>query len=215
MSVSILLIVAVGELLVMISGNIDISVGSMVGVCAFVAASFAADNPEVSVLVPLALGATLGLALGAVNGVLVVVAGVPSIMATLGTLYVFRGADSLIAGSKQITASTVPESYLQLASARIFGVSVLIWLGIGIALAIGIWLRHTRSRRHLYAVGINDSAAVNAGIHSRRLVFGAFAASSLLCGVAGTLWGARFGTVTADAASGFDFKFWLPWLLAG
>lgn len=206
LSVAILVIVAVAETLVMLTRNIDISVGSMVGLTAFVAASFASDHPGTNVAVVLLIGAALGLALGAINGTLVAIAGVPAIMATLGTLYVFRGADSLIAGSQQVTASTVPDWYLGLASDKLLGVNVLIWIAIAIAAAAAVWLRYTRSGRHLCALGSNPSAAKAAGIHGKRLAFGAFAASGLLCGVAGTLWGARFGTVTADAATGFELQ---------
>jgi rhamnose transport system permease protein len=206
LSVGILMIVAVAETPVVLTRNIDISVGSMVGLTAFVAGDFASSHPDLSVVVVLALGAGLGLGLGIVNGVLVAVARVPAIMATLGTLYLFRGADSLIAGSRQVTASTVPESYLGLASDKVLGVSLLIWIAIVIAIGVALWLRYTRSGRHLYAIGSNPDAAGAAGLPARRLVFAAFAFCGMLCGVAGVLWGARYATVTADAATGFELQ---------
>lgn len=205
-SVAILALVVIGETPVILTRNIDISVGSVVGMTAFICGSYISSHPETGVLVVVGLGCAIGLLLGAFNGFLVSVARVPSIMATLATLYGYRGLDSLIAAGKQVTASTVPPSWSALASARSAGVPNMVLLALGIGLAVGLVLRYTSTGRHLYAIGSNPNAGKAAGIPSGRLIFGALAFSGLMAGLAGVLWSAQFATVTSDAATGLELQ---------
>jgi rhamnose transport system permease protein len=202
LSVAILAIVAVGETLVVLTRNIDLSVGSMVGFAAFVTADLFKQQPGTNLLLAILLGCALGLVLGAINGLIVTVGRVPAIIVTLGTLYVYRGLDFVIAGGTQVSASDVPESYLSLATTRILGIPALILFAAAIAVIFAYLLRSTRSGRQLYAIGSNPEAARLAGIRSDLLVFGAFLLSGLLCGLAGVLWGARFATVDATVVVG-------------
>src|SRR5438034_4145335 len=199
LSVSILAIVAIGETLVVLTRNVDLSVGSIVGFAAFVAANTFKQNPGTSLLTGILIGCALGLALGALNGMLVTWGRVPAIVATLGTLYVYRGLVFQYAGGSQVSASDVPDSFLSLATAPFLGVPLLIWFAVALALIFAYLLRSSRTGRQLYAIGSNPDAARLAGIRSGLLVFGAFAISGLLSGLAGVLWGARFATVDATA----------------
>ncbi len=206
LSVSILAIVAVGETLVVLTRNIDLSVGSIVGFAAFVTADLFKQQPGTNLVVAILLGCALGLLLGAVNGMLVTVGRVPAIITTLGTLYVYRGLDFVVAGGTQVSASDVPDNYLSLATTRILGIPALILFAAAIAVLFAYLLRSTRSGRQLYAIGSNPEAARLAGIRSNLLIFGAFLVSGLLSGLAGVLWGARFATVDATAASGLELQ---------
>ncbi len=206
LSVAILAIVAVGETLVILTRNIDLSVGSMVGFAAFVTADLFKQQPGTNLVLAILLGCALGLVLGAVNGLAITVGRVPAIIMTLGTLYVYRGLDFVVAGGTQVSASDVPDNYLSLATTQILGIPALILFAAAIALLFAYLLRSTRSGRQLYAIGSNPEAARLAGIRSNLLVFGAFALSGLLCGLAGVLWGARFATVDATAATGLELQ---------
>lgn len=203
---SILAIVGVGQTLVILTRNIDLSVGSMVGLSAFVSANTLAENPGIGVLGAVLLGCSLGVAMGAFNGLLVTVGGVPAIVATLGTLYVYRGLDFYIAGGQQVDASDVPQAYLNLATAQILGVPTLVLFAVVIVAVFAYLLRASRTGRQLYAIGSNPEAARLAGVRRNRLVFGTFVISGLLCGLAGVLWGARFATVDARAATGLELE---------
>jgi rhamnose transport system permease protein len=205
-SVAILMIVVIGQTPVILTRNIDISVGSVVGLTAFVCGDFISTHPGTPILLVVLTGCVIGLVLGAINGVLVTVANVPSIMATLGTLYVYRGIDSLIASGKQVSSSTVPSSYSALATNRIAGIPVMVLLAVAIGIAVGLFLRYRRPGRQLYAVGSNPEAARSAGIDSRRLVFGALCFSGIMAGLGGVLWSAQFATVTSDAATGLELQ---------
>lgn len=206
LSVAILAIVAVGETLVVLTRNIDLSVGSMVGFAAFVTADLFKQQPGTNLVVAILLGCALGLVLGAINGLIVTVGRVPAIIVTLGTLYVYRGLDFVVAGGTQVSASDVPDSYLSLATTRILGIPALILFAAAVAVIFAYLLRSTRSGRQLYAIGSNPEAARLAGIRSNLLIFGAFLVSGLLSGLAGVLWGARFATVDATAASGLELQ---------
>jgi len=208
LSVAILAIVAVGETLVVLTRNVDLSVGSMVGITAFVTAYFFKQLPGINLLLGILLGCALGLVLGIVNGLIVSFGRVPAIVATLGTLYVYRALVFIFAANTttQVNASDVPSSYLALATTQIFGIPALILIAAVIAVIIGYFLRASQSGRQLYAVGSNPDAANMIGIRRDRLVFAVFAASGLLSGLAGVLWGARFATVDATDATGLELQ---------
>src|SRR5579859_57909 len=206
LSVSILAIVAIGETLVVLTRNVDLSVGSVVGFTAFVAADLFKEHTGTNLLSGILLGCVLGLLLGALNGLIVTWGRVPAIVATLGTLYVYRGFDFLYARGNQVSASDVPDSFLSLATTPLLGVPLLIWFAAVLALIFGYWLHASRTGRQLYAIGSNPEAARLIGLRSGLLVFGAFAISGLLSGLAGVLWGARFATVNATAASGLELQ---------
>jgi rhamnose transport system permease protein len=150
----------------------------------------------------LAFGVLLGLLLGVINGAIVTLFRVPSIVATLGTLSVYRGFAYLIAGGGQISLSDLPPEYIALARASLGGLPVYVLLAVAISVGLAVYLRQTRFGRQVYAIGSNPEAAAVLGIHARRVVFVVFAASGCLAGVAGVLWGAKYGTITAAAADG-------------
>jgi rhamnose transport system permease protein len=208
LSVAILAIVAVGETLVVLTRNVDLSVGSMVGITAFVTAYFFKELPHSNLLLGILLGCAMGLVLGSVNGLIVSLGRVPSIVATLGTLYAYRGLVFIVAANttSQVNASDVPTSYLALATTQIFGIPALILIAAVIAVIVGYFLHASQSGRQLYAVGSNPEAAKMIGIRTDWLIFAAFAVSGLLCGLAGVLWGARFATVDATDATGLELQ---------
>ncbi|UKD57043.1 ABC transporter permease [Amycolatopsis sp. FU40] len=201
---AIVVIVATGQALVLFTRNIDVSVGSTVGLTAYAAAAVIAAHPGLPLVVPILVAMLLGLALGAINGALVATLKVPSIMVTLGTLYVFRGADSALAGSQQITAQNMPSSYTALASWSIAGIPGMFVYAAVIAVIAHLVVRHTLTGRALLATGSGPESAERMGVRSGKLVFGAYAVTGLLCGIAGVLWGARYGTVDSSAANGYE-----------
>lgn len=206
LAVSILVVVAVGETLVVLTRNVDLSVGAIVGLVAYVTGALLRDNPDLPVAVAILAGLALSVLLGGVNGALVTLGRVPAIVATLGTLYLFRGIDFAIASGQQVTARDVPVAYRQIALDRIAGIPRPIIVAAVIAVVFAYLLRYTRTGRQLYAIGSNPEAARLAGIRGDRLVFLAFVTSGLLAGIGGILWGTRFGTINARAAEGFELQ---------
>ena len=198
---AIIAIAAVGEAMVIITKNVDLSVESTIGLVAFVVADVLRQK---ALPVPAAwlVGVGLGLALGMANGVIITLLRVPSLVATLGTLSVFRGLDFFVAGGHEVNLADLPAGYSDAASQAFFGVPLFVILAVVVVVVVALILRLTPFGRQLYAVGSNAEAATIIGIRSRLVIFGAFAGAGLLAGVAGVLWGIEFVTIYATSASG-------------
>lgn len=202
LSVSITVILVCGQALVIVTGNIDLSIGSIVGLGAFVAADLLAHGAAIPVAIIVAI--LCGAAGGVINGFLVSYLRVPSIVVTLGTLSIFRGVIFVIAGGAQISASDVPDAYLKLSSGSIAGIPFLVMYAVVIAVAVGVFSRSTLAGRRIYAVGSSPETADQVGIPRKKILFWVYVASGALAGVAGVLWGSRFATVDANSASGIE-----------
>ncbi|WP_295124955.1 ABC transporter permease [uncultured Leifsonia sp.] len=202
LSVSIAVILVSAQTLVIITGNIDLSVGSIVGVSALVAADLLAHGVTIPIAIILAI--LCGAVGGALNGLLVSYLRVPSIVATLGTLAIFRGVAFLIAQGRQLSASDVPTTYLQLTAGSVFGVPYLLIYAAVVAAVLSIVLRTTLTGRRVYAIGSRPATADEVGIPRKRILFWVYVIAGLLAGIGGVLWGSRFATVDANAASGIE-----------
>jgi rhamnose transport system permease protein len=198
---SIIAVAAIGEALVILTRNVDLSVEATIGLVAYAVARLL-ELHAISPLGAIAFGIALGLVLGMVNGAIVTLFRVPAIVATLGTLSIFRGLDYLVAGSHQVPLAGLPDGFTDPASNSILGLPIFVAIALFIVVLVGIVLRSTRFGRQLYAVGSNPEAAAILGIRSRLVVFSAFALCGLLAGVAGVLWVEEYGTINGTAASG-------------
>jgi rhamnose transport system permease protein len=206
LSVAILAIFAVGQTFVVLTRNIDLSVAANLAVSAFVGADYLRDNPNGSVILAVLLCAVTGLVLGLINAVLVTFGGLPAVVATLGTLYVYRGIVALqTAGTNSVNSYQLPEGFVSFGSSRFLGISTLFWIALVILLAGAYVLRYTSMGRDLYAIGSNADAARLAGIPVNRRIFMAFAVCGLLSGIGGALWAAQFRNVNSVTASGYEF----------
>jgi rhamnose transport system permease protein len=206
LNASIVALLTVGQTVVVITRNVDLSVGSVLGLTAFLTGYFFVDHPRLPIVLALLLGLLIGLGCGAVNGIVTAVGRVPSLVVTLGTLYVYRGIDYAVAGGRQVNAEDLPDGLLNLGSGRILGVPYLAVITVVLVASAAYVLRSFISGRELYAIGSNPDAAVLAGIPVGRRVLAAFIASGAVAGLAGALWTARFGTVDAAAGSGFELQ---------
>jgi rhamnose transport system permease protein len=206
LSAMLVCIVAIGEALVIIARQIDLSVGAIVAMSAFVSADWLEHNPEGSLVAVFLIGCTVGLALGIGNALLVAVFRIPAIVATLGTLAIYRGGVIVFAGGRQISATVLPDSYGGIAQVHLAGVPLLVWLAVILTIVFGLAARFTRTGRNLYALGSNPEGARIAGISERWHVALVFMLSGLLCGLVGVLWGARFGTVDAIIAPDLNLQ---------
>lgn len=198
---SYLAIAALGMLFVILTGQIDISVGAILGVCSTLAAVTAkAGQPIVVVfLVSIAAGAILG----GFNGLVSTQFRIHSIIVTLGTLYAYRGALILVTQGAWIY--NVPRSFNQIGLGDVLGIPNPIW-AMAIVLVVGtVVLRYTTWGRALYAIGSNTEAARLAGIPVRRVLLGAFAANGALVGLATMFFATRFSAIQSTTGSGFEF----------
>lgn len=205
LSVGILLILAVGQMLVIITRNIDLSVGSVLGLSAMVMGMVGRDFPEIPIVLLILIAMLVGGLAGAVNGLLVAVAKVPAIIATLGTLAIFRGMIFLVSDNVQVDPQNISAGMRGLAAYGPFGIPWLVIIAV-IVLIVGWWFTtRTLTGKRLYAIGSNPDAARMRGLNVSALTFGVFVAMGALAGLGGAMYVARFATVNpADAGLGFE-----------
>ncbi|MFD7659612.1 ABC transporter permease [Actinosynnema sp. NPDC059797] len=203
---AILVVLAVGQTVVIISRNIDLSVGAVLGLVAFATGKLLSSAPGTPTAVAVLIGIGLGAVCGVVNGVLVAAARVPALVITLGTLYAFRGIDHSWAQGQQINASDMPRSFLGLGTGTLLGIPVLAVIAVVVMAVAGFYLRSYRSGRELYAIGSEPAAARLSGIPVGRRVFTSFVLCGALAGLAGVLHAARFGTVDATVGTGIELQ---------
>jgi rhamnose transport system permease protein len=206
LNTSILAVLAVGQSVVIITRNIDLSVGSVLGLSAFAVGTVVQHNPGVPVGVALLGGILVGAVCGLVNAVLVHYGQVPALVVTLGTLYVYRGIVYSWAGGQQINADELPRDFLGFADTSVLGVPWLVIIALLVTVVAGIALRNYRIGRELYAMGSSPQAATLAGIRVGRNTIVAFAVSGALAGLAGVLFAIRFGTIDAAAGTGYELN---------
>jgi rhamnose transport system permease protein len=203
---TILGLLAVGQTLVLVTRNLDLSVGSVLGLSAFMTGDVLASNPGLPIPIVFALGILLGTGAGIVNGTLVAYGRIPALVATLGTLWIFRGLAFVWTGGSQVNAENLPGGFLSIGTGTVAGVPTIALFTIVVLVAVGFGLRNYRAGRELYAIGSNPDAARLAGIRHQRRVFGAFIASGSLAELAGVLFTARFATVDATAGTGLELQ---------
>jgi rhamnose transport system permease protein len=210
-SVAIMALIATAQTLVIITRNIDLSIGSTVGFVAFATGSLITNNPEMSPFILVAYSMLLGAMFGAVNGLLVAFAKVPSIIVTLATMALFRSALVEYSDSKSISTANLPEWLVLFPNTVLwewgemqFRASFV--AAVAVVVIVHIALSRLRAARKLYAIGSNPEAAEMAGIDTRKTVFVAFVLAGGLAGLAGFMFLARFGTITVVAGLGFELK---------
>lgn len=201
---SILMLVAVGQAIVIITRNVDLSVGSVMGLTAYLTGRLFVDVPGIPIVVVVIAAVLLGAFLGLVNGALVAFAKVPAMVITLGTLYAYRGINVLWTGSDRINASDMPKDFLGLGTQQVLFIPVLSIIAV-IVLALAAWyLRNTRGGREYYAIGSDPSAAELYGLKVTRRILSAFILSGALAGLAGVFYAARYGSISSQAGSGWE-----------
>jgi len=197
-----LVLLAVGVTPVILTRNIDVSVGGTLVLSGILGAQLlVAGWPAPMAMLAIAV---LGTAFGALNGLIVVYGHVPSIVATLGTMSIYRGVSFLITGGYSI--ENIPTSYSSLGSRTLVGVPVLVIAAIAAALLLWAFLSKTRIGRHVYATGGNAEGAHLIGIHTNGIVVLAFSISGLFAGLAAIVFIAQVGSISNQAGVGMEMS---------
>jgi rhamnose transport system permease protein len=203
---AILLLLAVGQTVVIITRNVDLSVGSTLGLTAYLTGRLFIDQPGIPIVLVFLAGLACGALLGLVNGVLVAFGRVPALVITLGTLYIYRGVYLEWAGSDRINASDMPDGFLQLGTRQLLGIPVLTVIALLVLAVVGYYLHTARGGRELYAIGSDPGAAKLYGLPVTRRVLAAFVLCGALAGLAGVFYAARYGTVSSGAGRNLELE---------
>jgi rhamnose transport system permease protein len=197
---AILAIAAAGQTLVVLTGNLDLSVGSVMGLVAYVMYDLSGRFDGLHGLV-LPIGLAIGALLGLFNGVLVAILDIPAIVATLGTMAVYRGITTVYSNAGQVTSGDIPNWMIKVATGDVLGLPYYVVIAAG-----AVALRSLPWGRRLYALGSNPRAAQFFGLDSKRIVLGAYVGSGIVSALAGLMLGAQVGTVSSQLANGYEMS---------
>lgn len=194
-------VAAIGTAMVIMAGEIDISVGSMLAVCAVTAGTLAGAGLPI----PLVFLATIivGTLMGMLNGVLVAWVKIPAIIVTLGMLSFWRGMVILYTKGEWIR--NLPRDFY-IGRQEWLGVPVPIWVMVVSIIIASLWLRYVPLGRQIYAVGGNREAARLAGISVQRMIFMVLTLNGLLIGLATLIFATRFSVIQSNAGLGFELQ---------
>jgi rhamnose transport system permease protein len=201
---SILCMLALAQMMVILTRGIDLSVASNLALSGMFSASLAQHSPNLPVIAYIAVAMLTGLLLGLFNGGLIAGLGIPPIVVTLGTLAMFRGMIVVYGGGDQVNSSEMGDVFQSFPKVNLLGLSTLFWLLVVVAIAVWVLLNKTTLGRGLYAVGGNPVAARYCGIDLPRQQLLVYTLSGVISGLCGYLWVSRYGVAYSEIASGFE-----------
>lgn len=206
--VPLVMIGAMGQMLVLVARHVDLSIGSILGFSAMVTGMMFRYYPDIPWLWGFPLSIGVGAALGLLNGTLVTLFKLPSIIVTLGTLNLYRGLTYIISNARQIDRQYVPTELKAMSqTSPIFGIPWIIIIAFGVAVLTYILVMHTRVGRQIFALGSNPAAAALRGIKVNQVTLFVFTVSGALAGLAGIMYASRWGFVNpSNTGTGFEFE---------
>jgi rhamnose transport system permease protein len=200
---AIVALLAIGIAPIMIMRHIDLSIASTVGFSAWLVADTCAKNPSFTWVQCFLVGGSLGIVIGILNGLLVAGLRLPSLVVTLGTLYIVRGGVYVVSNSVDYNAQEMPKSLLKIGSTAFFGLLPVPFFLALVLMAIVAWfLKYTKAGRDCYAIGSNPPAADLVGLKVFRRTFIAYIFSGFIAGIAGVFYLMRFAQVDSTAFYG-------------
>jgi rhamnose transport system permease protein len=210
--IPLIVVIAMAQMMVIISRNIDLSVGSILAFSAIVVGTILKFHPATNLWLAAAIAIGIGAGMGAVNGVLVGWLRVPSIIATLGTLSAYRGLVFIFSNARQIDNQDIPVRLIALSQGSPIplpgvpgGLPWLVVIAAAVAIVTQIFLKYIRTGREIYAIGSNPLAARMRGIPVQRNLFLIFLLSGAASGLAGLMFASRFGTINPGSVGrGFE-----------
>ena len=201
-----LIILALGQMVVIVSRCIDLSVAANLALTGMVVAMINTALPGLPIPIIVVIAVGLGALMGALNGLLVWKLSIPPIVVTLGTMTIFRGIIFVISNGAWINAHEMSDSFKALPRFEVLGLPLLSWIALAIIALFAVMIRRTALGRSFFAVGGNPHAAVYTGINVGYTQFVAFVISGALAGLTGYLWVARYAVAYVDIAGGFELE---------
>jgi rhamnose transport system permease protein len=203
---SILILLALAQMPVILTRSIDLSVAANLALTGMLTALFNQAFPDVDIAWVIVLAIVSGALLGAFNGLVIRLLEVPPIVATLGTMAIYRGLVFVLSGGAWITNNKMSSAFLDFVRTNIFGFTLLSWTATGFAIVMFVILRFTATGRSFFIAGSNPQAAGYTGIDVSQVRFRAFTAAGAVAGLCGYFWVSRFAVAYTDVAEGFELQ---------
>lgn len=200
---SIVGIIAVAATLVIISGGIDLSVGSITGMSAVLSAIFMSQM-QMPIVFAIILSIAAGGVLGLYNGVIIKEFRITPFIATLGSMTIIRGLIKIISGAKTIVG--VDPGFAEFSNNTVIGIPNLAIVWIGVVVLAYLLLRYTQFGRNIYVIGCGEEVAKLSGINLRANIYGIYTVAGILCGIAGVLLTSRINSAVPTGGQGYEMK---------
>ena len=212
---AILSILALGMMLVLITRGIDLSIGATLGLSGMIAAQTVSVNQGLHPILAILLGTVIGIVCGLIIGFLVAKIGILPIIATLAMMNIFRGLTFTVSDGQWISSYQMPESFVSIATSKVLGINMLIFIAIVIYIIAFYFINHTRTGRQIYAVGSNPDSAKVSGISQTKILMLVYTIMGGLSGLSGVLWVSKYASAQGDTASGYELTVIAACILGG
>ncbi|MEA2119245.1 ABC transporter permease [Halovibrio sp. HP20-50] len=203
---SILIILAMGQMLVILTRCIDLSVAANLALTGMAVGMINAAFPGVPVPLLILFAMSMGACLGAVNGFFVWIVGVPAIVVTLGTMSIYRGTIFLLSDGAWVNSHQMSEAFIDLPRSVVLGLPVMSWIAIATVAVCYFATHQLRVGREFFTTGGNPTAAFYTGVSVGKVQFKAFVVSGMFSGLCGYLWVSRYAVAYVDVANGFELQ---------
>jgi rhamnose transport system permease protein len=201
---ALLIMLALTQMLVIVTRGIDLSVASNLALSGMMAALLALHFPQLPLLLVVLAALAIGLTLGLLNGWLIGYLALPPIVVTLGSMSVYRGLVFVLSGGAWVSSRNMSAEFVSFPLARLAGLTHLVWLAALAVVAFWCLARYSRFGRDLYAIGNDPLAAGYVGIATPRRLLWTYALSGAMAGLCGYLWVARYAVAYTEIAYGFE-----------
>ncbi len=202
----ILMIIGMAQLLVLLIGGIDLSIGSTMALSGMSVAMLNQYNPDIPILALVAITLLIGAVLGAFNGVLVAYGNIPAIITTLGTINIYRGFTFLLSGGQWVGAHEMTDGFMAIPNTPFLGISSMIWVTVIVIVFLFLFTNYSVRGREIYALGNNETASIFAGIKTKKVKLTSFILSGVLASLAGLLYVTNYASAQNDTATTFELQ---------
>ena len=203
---SMLMMVSIGMMTVIISGGIDLSVGSVMGLSGMIAVLVLRDYPQTPIILIFLIAIGVGLICGTISGFVVSKLRIFPLIATLGTADIFRGVIYIFSNGQWVSQKDLPKEFLSISISNFLGINYMVWFAILVVIGGFIFLGYTKLGRHLYAIGNSERNAKISGIKTERDKWIAYIISGVIAGFAGLLWVCKYACAQGTTATGFELN---------
>lgn len=212
---AILAILAVGMMVVIITAGIDLSIGAIMALAGMIGTTVLKENKSISSMIILLIAVGVGIVCGVINGALVSKLRILPIIATLGTMNVFRGLTYLVSKGSWVLQNDMPSSFLGIATGKALGINNLVVMAL-IIYAVGyLFLNYLRTGRKIYAIGNSEESAKVSGIKTERILWLVYVIMGAIAGFAGLLYVCKFGAAQGETAVGYEMNVIAACVLGG
>ena len=207
---SVLAICAVGMMFVMVTGGIDLSIGAIMALGAMAGCTVLKNNPGIPTIGVVAIAMAVGIISGFFNGLLVSKLKILPIIATLGTMNIYRGITYLVVKQQEMGAN-----FLSLATGKVLGINNLIMIAVIVYIAAAFFMTQTRTGRKIYAVGNSEESARVSGIKTDNTLILVYTLLGVIAGLAGTLYVCKYGVAQGETCTGYEMNVIAACVLGG